>query len=210
MMQHFTKATLMSSAKDFRRDFINSLTGYKSLNLIGTKSIGGKTNLAPFSQVFHIGASPPIIGILFRPHSVERHTLENILETGYFTLNHVTAEFYKEAHQCSARWEKSEFEATGLEEEYLQSFFAPYVKKSPLKSGCKLLESITLTVNDTVLIIGELEHVYVQEDAVSHSGFISLPKLGTVTVSGLDEYHLGKKLARLAYAKPDQPVREIE
>lgn len=199
----------MEADSSFRRDFINCVSGYKSLNLIATKNRSGVTNLAPFSQVFHVGATPPLIGVLFRPFTVERHTLLNILETGFFTLNHVSTDFYKEAHACSARWEKSEFEATGLEAEFAGGFWAPFVKKSPLKIGCQLVESQTLKTNDTVLIVGEIQDVYVKAEALSDTGFISLEKLGTVTVSGLDEYHVGKKLARLAYAKPGQDIREI-
>lgn len=209
MMKHFDKKALLSTDKSYRRDFINCLSGYKSLNLIGTKSDSGKTNLAPFTQVFHIGASPPLIGILFRPHTVERHTLENILASKFFTLNHVTEAFFKEAHHTSARWEESEFQATGLEEEYLEGFWAPYVKASPLKIGCTLAEVQTLQINGTVMVIGEIAHVFVEEEALGEDGFISLETLGTVTVSGLDEYHVGRKLARLSYAKANVPLTEI-
>jgi len=209
LMKHFDKRALLSTDKSYRRDFVNCLSGYKSLNLIGTKSDSGKTNLAPFTQVFHIGASPPLIGILFRPHTAERHTLENILASKFFTLNHVTEAFYKEAHHTSARWEESEFQATGLEEEYLEGFWAPYVKASPLKIGCTLAEVQTLQINGTVMVIGEIAHVFVEEKALGEDGFISLETLGTVTVSGLDEYHVGRKLARLSYAKANVPLTEI-
>ncbi len=208
MYKSFDLKSIMEADPSFRRDFINCLSGYKSLNLIGTKSKLGLTNLAPFSQVFHIGASPPLVGVLFRPHTVIRHTLGNILDTKKFTLNHVTEEFYKEAHLSSARWDTSEFEATGLEEEYLGSFPAPFVKKSPLKVACDFVESHTLNVNGTVLLVGAIQQVWVMAEALGEDGFIDLNKLGTVTVSGLDEYHVGKKLARLSYAKPGKEVSE--
>ncbi|WP_162418972.1 flavin reductase family protein [Cyclobacterium roseum] len=209
-MKHFTQQEILQADKSFRRDFVNCLSGYKSLNLIGTvNQQNSETNLAPFSQVFHIGASPPTVGVLFRPHTVERHTLENIIQNGFFTLNHVTEAIYKQAHHCAARWPISEFKGTGLTEEYRDEFPAPYVKESPLKVGCTLLDRQTLSVNDTVLVIGSIDQVYVQEEALGVEGFIDLEKLGTVTVSGLDGYHLGKKLARLAYPKADQPVKEI-
>lgn len=209
MMKHFDKAGILEAESSYRRDLINSLAGYKSLNLIGTKSKAGTTNLSPFSQVFHIGATPPLVGILFRPHTVERHTLENILDTGFFTLNHVTEDFYKLAHQTAARYEDSEFTAVGLEEEYLSGFYAPFVKLSPVKVACSLHGQQTLQVNGTVLIIGAIEHVFVEERGLREDGSLDLNQLGTVTVSGLDEYHLGKKLARLSYPKPDKELREI-
>ncbi|TFV92395.1 flavin oxidoreductase [Algoriphagus kandeliae] len=209
MMRHFSKSDILESDSFFRRNLINCLSGYKSLNLIGTKSSEGTSNLAPFSQVFHIGATPPLVGILFRPHTVKRDTLENILDTGSFSLNQVTPAFYKQAHWASARWDGSEFEKTGLEELYREGFYAPFVKSSPLQLGCSLVETQTLKVNETVLLIGSIEHIYVEEKGLRTDGSLDLNILEAVTVSGLDEYHVGKKLARLSYAKPDREVEEI-
>jgi flavin reductase (DIM6/NTAB) family NADH-FMN oxidoreductase RutF len=209
MMRHFDKKSILEADSSYRRDLINCLSGYKSLNLIGTKSQAGITNLAPFSQVFHIGATPPLVGILFRPHTVERHTLQNILDTGFFTLNHVSEAFYKQAHHTAARFEGSEFEGTGLEEEYLDTFFAPFVKLSKVKLACQLVEQQTLAINGTVLVIGSIEHILLDETGLRADGSLDLNALGTVTVSGLDEYHVGKKLARLSYPKVGKPVQEI-
>ena len=209
MMKYFSKASVMEAESFFRRDLINSLAGYKSLNLIGTKSKSGITNLSPFSQVFHIGATPPLVGVLFRPHTVERHTLENILETGFFTLNHVTPEFYKQAHQTAARYDDSEFEATGLEEFYLEGFYAPFVALSPLQVGCQLVETQTLQVNGTVMVIGTIEHIRIDENGLREDGSLDLNTLGTVTVSGLDEYHIGKRLSKLTYPKPGKELEEL-
>jgi flavin reductase (DIM6/NTAB) family NADH-FMN oxidoreductase RutF len=209
MIRHFDKEEILGSDSSYRRNLINCLSGYKSLNLIGTKSEVGLTNLAPFSQVFHIGANPPSVGVLFRPDTVVRHTLSNILGTQFFTLNHVTSEFYKEAHWASARWEGSEFEKIGIEPEYLNEFFAPFVRKSTLKLACKLIETQTLHVNQTILLIASIEEIYVDEIGLRTDGSLDLNALDTVTVSGLDEYHVGRKLARLSYAKPDKTVEEI-
>lgn len=208
-MKHFDKASILEAESFYRRDLINSLAGYKSLNLIGTKSKEGVTNLAPFSQIFHIGATPPLVGILFRPHSVERHTLENILNTAAFTLNHVTQDFYKQAHQTAARYEGSEFEATGIGEEYHLDFFAPFVQGSPLQVACRLEETQIIKANGTVLVVGAIEHIWVDEKGLRADGSLDLNALGTVTVSGLDEYHLGQKLARLSYPKPGKDLMEI-
>jgi len=202
MMKHFDSEEIMASESFFRTNLINSLSGYKSLNLIGTRNSKGVTNLAIFSQVFHIGANPPTVGILFRPNTVIRHTLQNILESGFFTLNHVSVKFYKEAHWTSAKWEGSEFESTGIELEYLNGFFAPFVKISPVKIACSLVETQTLKVNQTILLIGNIESVHIDEKGLRKDGSLDLNLLDIVTVSGLDEYHVGKSLRRLAYSKP--------
>ncbi len=204
MIRHFDQEEILKADSFFRRNLINCVSGYKSLNLIGTVNPKGLTNLAPFSQVFHIGASPPLVGILFRPHTVKRDTLENILDTGFFTMNHVTSEFYKEAHWTAASWEGSEFEGTGFQEEYFSGFKAPFVKGSPLKLACSLVETQTLKVNQTVLVIGKIEHIFVDEKGLRADGSLDLNALDTVSVSGLDEYYTGEKLARLSYPKPTQ------
>lgn len=209
MMKHWTLDQVMEEDSFYRRNLINCLSGYKSLNLIGTKNAEGVTNLALFSQVFHIGAAPPLVGILFRPHTVKRDTLENILQTGFFTLNHVTPEFYKEAHWTAANWEGSEFEATGLIEEFKHGFYAPFVKSSPVQLGCSLVETQTLQVNQTVLLIANVDHIFVEEKGLRSDGSLDLNILETVTVSGLDEYHVGEKLGRLAYPKPGIQPAEI-
>lgn len=209
MIKHFDSEEIMASDSFYRRNLINCLSGYKSLNLIGTQNSEGKTNLALFSQVFHIGANPPMVGILFRPHTVVRHTLENILASGFFTLNHVTPLFYKEAHWTAANWEQSEFDETGIESEYLNGFKAPFVKESPVKIACSLVETQTLKVNQTILLIGSIDSLYIDEKGLREDGSLDLNALETVTVSGLDEYHVGQKLARLAYAKPGVIPTEI-
>lgn len=209
MMRHWTLGQVMEEDSFYRRNLINCLSGYKSLNLIGTKNLEGVTNLAPFSQVFHIGAAPPLVGILFRPHTVKRDTLENILATRFFTLNHVIPEFYKEAHWAAANWDSSEFDATGLKEEYKEDFLAPFVKGSPVQLGCSLVETQTLKVNQTVLLIANVDHLFVEEKGLRADGSLDLNSLETVTVSGLDEYHVGEKLGRLAYPKPGIQPAEI-
>lgn len=210
MIVHFSKEEILQKESSYRRDLINSLAGYKSLNLIGTKNEHGVTNVSPFSQIFHIGATPPLVGILFRPHTVERHTFENILNTGFFTLNHVTPAFYKEAHQTAARYEGSEFEGTGLEEEYLGDFHAPFVKLSPLKVACKLAERVTLQINGTELIIAEIQDIYVDDKGLRKDGSLDLNALETVTNTGLDEYHIGQRLARLSYPKPGKELEVLK
>lgn len=209
-MLHYDAESLQVMDSFYRRNLVNALSGYKSLNLIGTKSKAGISNLAPFSQVFHVGAAPPLVGILFRPHTVKRDTLENILETGFFTLNHVHPDFLEKAHWTAASWEGSEFESSGIKEEYKNNFPAPFVADSLVQVGCKLVESQTLQVNQTVLVIGSIEHIYLEEKGVRKDGSLDLNALETVSVTGLDEYHLGKKLARYSYPKPGVIPEEIK
>ena len=106
----------------YRAVFINSLGGFKSVVLVGTENNEHKTNLAIFSSLFHIGSNPPVYGMIIRPDKVYRHTLENIIQTGYYAINHLNEQIYKQGHQTSARYDReiSEFEVTFLETEYSQ------------------------------------------------------------------------------------------
>jgi flavin reductase (DIM6/NTAB) family NADH-FMN oxidoreductase RutF len=201
-MRQFDSGQLAQLDASFRRNLINCLPGYKPLQLIGTQNAAGLTNLALFSQIIHLGAAPPLIGILFRPHTVKRDTLENILETQCFTLNQVLPEWHVHAHWSAANWEGSEFEATGLKEEQKEGFRAPFVMGSPVQLGCVLEEVQTLQVNQTVLVIARIEQVFVAEKGLREDGTLDYDALGTVTVTGLDEYHQGQSLGRLSYPKP--------
>lgn len=205
----YNQSDILAFEDLYRRNFVNSLTGFKSLVLIGTNSKEGSMNLAPFSQVIHVGANPPLIGILFRPHIVPRHTFENIIQTGHFTINHVHEKFIKEAHWTAARWETSEFSATGIKEDILENFPAPFVRQSKIKMGCKFLESYDIKANGTHFIVGEILMVLCESEVIGSDGFIDLEKAGTLTVSGLDSYHKTRKVARYQYPKPGNKVEEI-
>ncbi len=111
MNLEFTYDDIMRLEQRYRAMFINSIGGFKSVVLIGSKNKAGQTNLAIFNSLFHVGANPPLVGFIIRPDSVERHTLRNILETGVFTINHIHESFFIQAHQTSARYPKeiSEF-----------------------------------------------------------------------------------------------------
>ncbi|MGI2176352.1 flavin reductase family protein [Shewanella ulleungensis] len=200
---HFTKDRIDALETRTRAHFINSLSGFKSANLIGTQDIQGNTNLSIVSSVIHLGANPPLVGMIIRPHSVARHTFENILQTGFYTINQVNQSIYTQAHQTSARYDRdeSEFDATGLTAEYLMGFKAPFVKESRLKYSVKLAEHQHLAINGTEFVIGEIVDVYVEDSAVEADGFIDLDIIETVAITGLDSYHTTAKLARLPYAK---------
>jgi flavin reductase (DIM6/NTAB) family NADH-FMN oxidoreductase RutF len=207
---HYLASDFEQFEKQFRTNFINSLTGFKSANLVGTIGSDGQTNLAIFSQVFHLGANPALIGLIVRPDTAPRHTLENIMINRYFTLNHIGIDFYKQAHQTSARYQVSEFEACNLTPEFSNRHIAPYVKESHLKIGLELAERHHLEINGTILLIGKVVEVFIPEDVIGADGYIDIEKAGSVTCSSLDSYHTTCRLSRLSYAKPDKELTEIQ
>lgn len=195
----------------YRAKFINSLSGFKSANLIGTQNKDGQSNLAIFSSVVHLGASPALVGFIMRPDNGSRHTLDNIINSTHYTINQVANDFYDRAHQTSAAYnnEQSEFTQVNLSTSYIDNFNAPFVKDSRLKFAVKLKEIIPITHNNTQFIIGEIVHVICEEAAIQTDGYIDLEAIETVCLSGFDSYHTSKRLARLQYAKPNKLVAEI-
>lgn len=210
-LKHFTKSQIAAFETLYRRNLMNTLIGFKNANLIATKDKNGQENLAIFNSLVHIGANPPHIGFVMRPTSVERHTYDNIHETGYYTLNHVHTSFVEQAHQTSAKYPKevSEFEACGLSAVYKNDFFAPYVQESHIQIGMKFVEEIFIKTNEVYLIIGEVQEFFVQEDCIRPDGFIDLSKAGTTVVSGLDAYYEAQEITRLSYARPNQEIKKI-
>jgi flavin reductase (DIM6/NTAB) family NADH-FMN oxidoreductase RutF len=209
--KHFHRQSIDGFESRFRANFVNSLSGFKSANLVGTKDSSGKSNVAIFSSAVHLGADPALIGLISRPDNGDRHTLDNIRETEFFTLNHVNETIFVQAHQTSARYSnnESEFEATALSESYLDDFFAPYVGDSQLKIGLKLVDVQPIKANNTALIIGQVEHVYFDDSCLLEDGSIDIEAMNSIAVSGLSSYHRTTKLAKLAYAKKDRILRPV-
>lgn len=189
----------------YRASFMNSLGGFKSVVLIGTKSVKGISNLAVFNSLFHLGANPPLCAFIVRPDVSPRHTLQNILETKYYTINHIHEGIYKNAHQTAARYgaDVSEFNEVNLTEEYFEGHDVPFVQESNLKFICEFQQKIDLEINGTIMVIGQIKEIILPETCLEKDGFIDLESAGTITCSGLDSYHRTEKIGRLTYAKPN-------
>ncbi len=208
---HFDGEAIQNMEQRFRANFINSVTGYKSSNLIGTITDDGITNLAVFSSVIHIGSQPPLLGFITRPTTVPRHTYINCKTTKVFTINHIHSTIIKQAHHTAARYdaEISEFEKSNLTEEYLRSFPAPFVKESFIKIACSLVNEYPIKENGTVLMVGAITDIYLPNNIHSDDGWIDLSKVQSTTINGLDSYSKPYLLDRLSYPKPEKEVVSI-
>jgi flavin reductase (DIM6/NTAB) family NADH-FMN oxidoreductase RutF len=213
-MLYFDKATLQSLEKIKRLNIVNSITGIKPANLVGTISPDNKTNLAIFSSVIHLGSNPALLGMVVRPAGeVARHTYENIKATGRYTINHVHHRFIQQAHYTSAKFERdeSEFAACGFTEIYLADWPAPYVAESTVRMGMQLVEEISIERNGTVLLIGEVAQLYLPPEALNEQGYLDLATAGSAGISGLNTYYTLQKTGSFSYARPGilpQPEEE--
>lgn len=190
-----------------RLNIINSVTGIKPGNLIGTKSLKGETNLAIFSSLIHLGSNPALLGFIVRPaNKIRRDTYQNILETGYYTINHITNKITKKAHYSSIKFSSdiSEFDKLNLTEEYLNGFEVPFLKESTVKIGMKFQEEIDIKSNGTKLIIGEIIHLNIPEKALSSEGYLNLEQLDTIGIGGLNSYYQLTLKEQYPYARIDE------
>ena len=208
MMKRFTREHLDSLDYIFKINLVNSLSGYKSANLIGSISLESIENVAVFSSVVHLGSTPPLFGFILRPTTVPRNTYENIKNTGYFTINHVSKSMIEDAHHTSAKYSSliSEFEVTDLTCEYLDDFIAPFVAESPVKIAMKYVEELLIPYNQTKMIIGEVQFLEVKKEMMQSDGFLNLSRGEVATINGLDGYAVPKLFKRLAYQRPKECI----
>jgi flavin reductase (DIM6/NTAB) family NADH-FMN oxidoreductase RutF len=188
----------------YRTAFVNSLAGFRQAVLVGTKSKEGYSNLAIFNSLIHLGANPALFGLISRPDTVPRDTLQNINDTQSYTLNFVQSSDFTKAHQTSARYDKgvSEFEQVGFDEYNFEDCYAPGVEQAVVKIAMKLEETIPIRLNGTIMIIGSIQQISIENTLVSEDGFVSLADANVLISQGLDAYFESRAIGRLPYAKP--------
>ena len=203
-MIHISNEDIDNFHHVYRINLINSCSGYKSANLLGTKSVDGIENVAVFSSVTHIGSNPPMLGFFLRPTTVMRNTYENLKSTGFYTINHIHKSILEEAHHTSAKYDSeiSEFDKTTLNSEYKKSFQAPFVKDTPLQLAMEYVEEYNIKANNTILVVGKIVEIHVNEELLEDDGFINLSKADVATINGLDAYAIPKHNKRFGYQRP--------
>ena len=212
MLTSIDRSEIEKMDKVPRLKLVNSLSGFKSANLMGTINAKGVENLAIFSSVIHLGSNPPLLGCILRPHSVPRHTYENIKETGWYTVNHVNNAIYRQAHQTSGKYreELSEFEVSGLDPWYSETCRAPYVEAARIRIGLKPVEEHLVEANNTIMLVGAIQEVWIPENCREEDGFLDIEKAGTVTISGLNAYHTTNRLDKMEYVRVEDSLKRKE
>ncbi|MEM6865632.1 MAG: flavin reductase [Bacteroidota bacterium] len=210
-MKYFHQNHISELPSRQKANLINTISGYKSANLIATRSENGVSNLAIFNSVVHLGSNPTLLGFILRPLTVERHTYANIKMNATYTINAVSEAIYAAAHATAAKYPKdiSEFEKTGLTASYKAGFSAPFVKESPIQIGCSYVNEYEIKENGCLLIVGAIEHIYVQESILLEDHWGKLDEANLISIVGLDGYAKPKIIQRLSYAQPDKTSKSI-
>ena len=203
-MAFFNFDDIQNLEKIYKINLINSCSGFKSANLLGSVSEEGISNVAVFSSVTHLGSKPPTLGFILRPTTVPRDTYKNIKDLGIFTINHIHQDIIEDAHHTSAKYPKevSEFDMTGLEEEFKGNFKAPFVKGAPVQMSMKFIEEVYVPSNDVMLIVSQIQELYIDDALLQEDGLINLSKGNIAAINGLDTYAIPQFNKQLSYQRP--------
>lgn len=205
MKKNYNSLLLESLDKVFRLNLINSITGIKPANLIGTTNKHGDDNLAIFSSIVHISSNPPLIGFISRLRGGQKpnNTVDNILKTRKYTINAVPTHMIKEAHNTSGKHEQhlDEFEICKINKTHIDQFEAPFVANSPIKIGMLFKEAVPINSNNALLIIGQVDQLIIDKNIVNDAGQLNLELANLAGISGLNAYYKLSKLNEFDYVK---------
>jgi len=191
---------------------LNSLAGFRMAVMVGTISPQGVFNLAIFNSLVHLGADPPLWGLVLRPNPLERDTYRNIERLHTYTLNYIPLNEREGAHQCSAKYDPSvsEFDSCGFEPELIDGCVAPFVKSALVKIQMELVSVIPVPLNQTSIMIGKPVAITMKSELLGADGFVNLADHGILGCMGLDAYIRAQLLDRYEYAQPGKAVSKKE
>jgi len=196
---------ILAWEREYRRAFVNTLSGIKAAFLLGTRDHNGRNNLALFTSVVHLGAAPPLLGVVLRPSQSQQDT-RKIIETGtHFSLNAVALQQMEAAHQCSARYpaDQSEFDACGLTPWFSSAHQAPFVRESPLKIGLKALDLMDVKANGTRIVVAAITEVHFEESLLGPDGQFLPDGAQLCGVVGLNAWHTHRLVKNIPFARID-------
>jgi flavin reductase (DIM6/NTAB) family NADH-FMN oxidoreductase RutF len=175
----------------------------RPIAVVGTRSLDGRANLAPFSCFMYGGTDPlTLVVCVANPGPdaghPEKDTLRNAKPvgeggTGEFTVSVATEETIQRIVACAEPLPhgESEFEAVGLTEAPATTMRAPRLAESPVSYECRTREVVRL--NPGVpgggnLLIGIVAWVHLRDDLAHERFHIDAARLGAVGRMGGPQY----------------------
>ncbi len=193
--------------RHYRANLVNSVVGIKQASLVGTIDSKNISNLALFSSCVHLGSNPALVAIFSRPSSDSpKQTLNNIISSKFYTINHVNDLILQRAHSCAFKFaaDESEFDECKLSEEIVTDFRAPFVAESNASIGVKYLRHFTIEENGVVMIIGEMKTLFIEKGLIQSNGEIDFNLSHSVGVAGNNTYYGLAQIASLKYFRANQ------
>jgi flavin reductase (DIM6/NTAB) family NADH-FMN oxidoreductase RutF len=156
---------------------------------------GKDANIITIAWIGIVSATPPTVGISIKK---SRYSLEKIRESGEFTVNIPSADYFQKVDYCGliTGRKRNKFKDTGFTPIKSIKIDAPIIEECPYNMECKILHEID--VGGWVLILGEILETHVDEDKVdlSEKGKIDISKINPlVYCAKVREYwSMGDKL----------------
>ena len=174
-MKLFSLEEFKQMKEAFKVNFINSLSGFESSNLIGTINSESQPNLGLTSACFHLGADPAVIGLAVSPLHVEPQTIKNLIEQESFTINHVDKSQYKKRENPHLYFthDFSDVNPNAFTEFYTGSIEAPYAAEALIKIGLLKKECIAIKETNSYVLVGSIQEVLLDETLIGDDGRIN-------------------------------------
>jgi flavin reductase (DIM6/NTAB) family NADH-FMN oxidoreductase RutF len=149
---------------------------------VTTRSPQGVVNAAPYSFFNAIGSDPPsvVLGLMASPRGEYKDTARNILDTGEFVVNLVSASLATQMNETSidAPADVSELDLAGLDTAPSGLVAPPRIALSPVAFECVTLQAVETGPRQTV-VIGRVLAVHVDDAFLldAAQGYVDTPKL---------------------------------
>ena len=135
---------------------------------VGSRSVSGVDNLAPFSYFMGVSTRPPSIAISVARgrKGVLKDTAQNILDTKEFTVSVVSASLAEKMVETGKPWppDESEFDSVGLSARDSDLVNAPRPAEALVSMECVLVH--VHDMQTTHLLVGEVKRYHLSDDVV--------------------------------------------
>ncbi len=179
---------------------LTSIVVPRPIAWVGTRSLGGVDNLAPFSFFMGVSSKPPAVAISVARAGRDRlkDTGQNILDTGVFTVSIPSAGQLEQVAATAAQFPGgvSEFSQVSLTPCAGTQVNAPYPKEAGVSLECRCIH--THDLGTTHLIVGEILVFHLQDHLVRNTDGRMLVDAGALDplsrLGGIDYATLGPRL----------------
>ena len=143
----------------------------------GTQEGFDADNLITIAWAGVVNSDPPMISVSVRP---ERHSYNQIIQSGEFIVNLIDKPLCKAADFCGVKSGRDidKFEALSLGKRYVEGFSCAAIASAPAFVCCKVEKQIPLGTHD--MFIGRVMQVYIREDLFNEDGSLHMDRADLV------------------------------
>lgn len=157
------------------------------LSCRGTEPGYDRDNLITIAWAGVINSNPPMISVSIRP---ERHSYQQIVQSGVFCLNLIGKSLCKATDYCGVKSGRDvdKFKEMGLHAREVEGFPAPALEEAPAFLCCRVAQRIPLGTHDVFLC--NVEQVYVRDELFDEDGSLHLTRADLVAYAHGEYYPL--------------------